>query len=203
MAPELHKWLKKLPRRYIKYRQPAGLWSMTVPRELAFCQSFAREHFCGAGKMVDLGCWFGATTFSLARGLSRNRRAKNYRRIDAFDLFIWTKAMEPVARKINMPIVHRDGESFQSDVQKLLMPFADLVRLHQLNLMASEPDPGPIEFLFIDAMKTWPLAQKIAEDFFPRLIAGTSVVVHQDFIFHQPIAAAIHLLMGRLRDHFE
>ena len=112
MDARFSKWLRKLPRRYKKYRQPAGLWSMTIARELAFCESYARECFSGAGRIVDLGCWFGATTFSLARGLTKNRRAKNNRRIDAFDLFIWNKWMQLAADPIGMPVKYREGESF-------------------------------------------------------------------------------------------
>ena len=203
MEAHLQKWLRKLPRRYKKYRQPAGLWSMTIPRELAFCESYARECFSGRGRIVDLGCWYGATTFSLARGLTRNRRAKENRVIDAFDLFIWKKAMDPVAARLQMPVRYRDGESFYDDVRKLLEPYDKVVRLHQQDLMEYRPTSVPVEFLFIDAMKSWPLAEKIVRDFFPLLIPGTSLVVQQDFVFHHPAAAIIHLLMWRLRDHFE
>ena len=69
--------------------------------------------------------------------------------------------------------------------------------------MEYEPAPGPVELLFIDAMKSWPLAKKIVTGFFPLLIPGTSVVVQHILIFHNPIAATSHLLMWRLRDHFE
>jgi hypothetical protein len=203
MEAHLQKWLKKLPRRYKKYRQPKGLWSMTIARELAFCESYARECFSGAGRMVDLGCWFGATTFSLARGLTRNRRAKNNRMIEAFDLFVWNKWMQLAADPIQMPVKYREGESFYEDVKRLLAPYKDIVRLCQQDLMEYEPAKGPVELLFIDAMKTWPLARKIVTGFFPLLIPGVSIVVQQDFIFHQPIAATSHLLMWRLRDHFE
>jgi hypothetical protein len=203
MDTRFQKWLKKLPRRYKKYRQPAGLWSMTIARELAFCESYARECFSGAGKMVDLGCWFGATTFSLAKGLTKNRRAKTNRRIDAFDLFIWTRWMKLAADPIGMPIKYEDGESFLPEVEKILEPYHDSVRLHQEDLMEHKPDGNPVELLFIDAFKTWPLAEKIVRDFFPSLIPGLSVVVQQDFVFHDPVAATSHLLMWRLRDHFE
>lgn len=176
---------------------------MTIARELAFCESYARECFSGAGRMVDLGCWFGATTFSLARGLARNRRVKTNRRIDAFDLFIWTKWMQLAADPIRMPVKYRDGESFYPEVQELLEPYHDLVHLHQQDLMDYEPEKEPVEFLFIDAFKTWALAGKIVTDFFPLLIPGVSVIVQQDFMFHQPVAATSHLLMWRLRDYFE
>jgi len=203
MDARLQKWLRKLPRRYKKYRQPAGLWSMTIARELAFCESYARECFAGAGRMVDLGCWFGATTFSLARGLAKNRRAKNNRRIDAFDLFIWNQWMKLAADPIGMPIRYGEGESFFPEVKRLLERYKDTVRLHQQDLMEHQPENIPVELLFIDAFKTWPLAGKIMADFFSLLIPDVSLVVQQDFIFHQPIAATSHLLMWRLRDHFE
>jgi hypothetical protein len=203
MEAHLQKWLRKLPRRYKKYRQPKGLWAMTIPRELAFCESYARECFSGKGKIVDLGCWYGATTFSLARGLARNRRAKNNRLIEGFDLFVWNEWMHLPAQQIKMPVMYQDGESFYDDVQKLLEPYKDLVRLYQQDLMEFTPAKAPVELLFIDAMKSWPLAKKIVTNFFPFLIPGTSVVVQQDFIFHEAIAASNHLLMWRLRDHFE
>jgi hypothetical protein len=203
MDARFSKWLRKLPRRYKKYRQPAGLWSMTIARELAFCESYARECFSGAGRIVDLGCWFGATTFSLGRGLTKNRHAKINRRIDAFDLFIWNRWMQLAADPIGMPIRYRDGESFFPEVQNLLAPYQEIVRLHKEDLIQHQPEKVPVEFLFIDAFKTWPLAEKIVTDFFPLLIPGVSVVVQQDFIFHQPVAATSHLLMWRLRDHFE
>ena len=176
---------------------------MTIPRELAFCESYARECFSGEGRMVDLGCWYGATTFSLARGLTRNRRAKSSRLIEAFDLFVWRNAMDAVADKIKMPRTYRDGESFYDDVLRLLEPYKEVVRLHQQDLLQYKPTESPVEFLFIDAMKSWPLAKKIVTDFFPLLIPGKSIVVQQDFILHDPIAATNHLLMWRLRDHFE
>ncbi len=176
---------------------------MTIPRELAFCESYARECFSGAGRLIDLGCWYGATTFSLARGLTRNRQAKNNRVIEAFDLFIWRKAMEAEAEKIGMPRRYRVGESFYLDVLRLLEPYKEVVRLHQQDLLQYKPTPLPVEFLFVDAMKSWKLAEKIIANFFPLLIPGKSIVVQQDFIFHQPIAATNHLLMWRLRDHFD
>jgi len=204
METRVEKWLRKLPRRYKKYRQPTGLWSMTIPRELAFCESYARECFSGKGRMVDLGCWYGATTFSLARGLKRNWRARNNRIIEAFDLFLWMGWMNPIADHIKMPRMYGNGESFSHDVQKLLAPYRNVVRLHQQDLLEYEPAGGTVELLFIDAMKSWPLAKKIVTGFFPLLIPGVSVVVQQDFVFHDPIAATTnHLLMWRLRDHFE
>jgi predicted O-methyltransferase YrrM len=202
-ASKLQDWLAALPDHYREYRKPGGIWSMTTRRELCFCETYARECFSGAGIMVDLGCWFGATTFCFAKGLSQNNRAKQNRIIKAFDLFLWQDWMCRIADSIQMPIKYRAGESFFRDVQELLAPYQENVELHQEDLLAHQPTEESIEMLFIDAMKSWPLAEKIVEAFFPRLIPGVSVVVQQDFVYHAGGGAMNHLFMWRLRDYFE
>lgn len=196
-------WIATLPAQYDSCPKLKYSMSMTRWEEHCFCEAYMRDCFTGAGRIVDLGCWFGATTYFLARGLAQNPQATQNRIIDAFDLFIWEKWMEQPMGNLKLPIVHCPGESFLPDVQKLLAPFHDLVRLHQQDLMKHQPAPEPIEMLFIDAMKTWQLAQTIVASFFPRLIPGLSVVVQQDFVSHAPIVATNHLIMWRLRDHFE
>lgn len=52
-------------------------------------------------------------------------------------------------------------------------------------------------------MKSWPLCDHIARAFFPRLIPGRSLLVHQDFTHTAPVTATNHLLMWYLRDHFQ
>ena len=59
---------------------------------------------------------------------------------------------------------------------------------------------GPIEFLFVDAMKSWTLANSIVHDFYPALIPGSSIVVQQDFgSFY---VYWLHLLTYRFREYF-
>ena len=202
MEKQLQDWLSALPARYKSYEKPAGLWSMTTWLELCFCESYARECFSGAGIIVDLGCWLGATTYCFARGLAENTRARQNRTIKAFDLFVWKEWMRSIAGTIQMPVIYQPGESFFHDVQKVLAPYRESIQLHQGNLLDHQPSQEPIEMLFIDAMKSWPLAEKITTAFFPRLIPGLSVVVQQDFVYHAGLGATNHLLMWRLRDYF-
>lgn len=203
MTSPLQNWLTTLADQYESYQKPAHLWSMTTRRELCFCESYARDCFSGEGKIVDLGCWYGATTYCLAQGLAQNTRAKGNRTIEAFDRFIWQEGMDQIADSIQMPVIYQPGQSFFHDVQNVVAPYKTIVRLHQQDLRNYQPPQQPIEFLFVDAMKTWPLAQNIVRSFFPQLIPGLSVVVQQDFVWYAPIVAAIHLIMWRLRDYFE
>jgi hypothetical protein len=165
-------------------------------------ENYARDVFTGAGTIVDLGCWYGATTLSLARGLAKNRFAAPHRVIEAFDLFQWETWMDSEAKRCSLPRHYGPGADFYEDVKQLLSPYSDVVRLKRQDLLTYAPAPTPVEFLFIDAMKSWELAQKIVSDFFPLLIANRSYVVQQDFAFYHAAVATNHLVMWLLRDHF-
>ena len=60
---------------------------------------------------------------------------------------------------------------------------------------------GPIEFLFVDAMKSWQLTNSIIHDFYPSLIPGISTIVQQDF--GNSYVYWIHLITYRLREYFQ
>jgi hypothetical protein len=72
-------------------------------------------------------------------------------------------------------------------VRELLRSYAAVVRLERRDLLV-QPDvqEQPIEFLFIDAQKSWLLGQSIAQTFFPALVPGNSYVVQQDFVWYHP-----------------
>ncbi len=60
-------------------------------------------------------------------------------------------------------------------------------------------DTWPIEILSIDVAKTPALMHFMATEFFPRLIAGHSLVLHQDYIFtFQPWLIIAMEMMGEL-----
>jgi hypothetical protein len=190
-------WATALDTLYHTYRRPASLYSMTTENELCFVETYARYWFSGAGKIVDLGCWLGATTFCLARGLTQNSWAIHNRMIEAIDRFVWEEWMNPYCH------MYRPGDDFYGHARDLLQPYESVVRLYKQDLLEYEPSNEPIEFLFVDAMKSWELADKIVRSFFPLLIEGISYVVQQDFAHHDPIVATNHLIMWYLRDHFQ
>jgi hypothetical protein len=195
-------WFSALGSKYGRYVRPSTSYGMTTDNELQLLETYAREEFTGAGRIVDLGCWYGATTLSLVRGLASNRRATTHRTIEAFDLFEWYEWMDPIAAQLSLPRRYSSGESFYEDVRELLRPHGSLVRAEKQDLLLYMPPPIPIEFLFVDAMKNWDLAQKIVSRFFPLLIRGTSYVVLQDFAYYYPEIATNHLIMWYLRDYF-
>jgi hypothetical protein len=197
-------WLER-PEAYAEYEPPPEAIGMTTRYELCFLESYARDLFAGAGTIVDLGCWFGATTAALARGLQANTRSTSNRLVEAFDLFRWEPWMTNHAHRLErLGRSYDDGDSFLSEVRELLRPYTDVVRLEERDLLEpGGPREVPIEFLFVDAQKSWALGQSIATSFFPSLMPGTSYVVHQDFAWYHPSILSIHLLMWYMRDHFQ
>jgi hypothetical protein len=200
--PQPERWLKSLPQHYRNYQRPAQACGMTSNNELCFLETYAREAFSGMGGIVDLGCWYGATTLSLARGLAARPRGAGAGTITALDLFEWQSWMDPIAEIVALPRRYAAGQSFYEEVRELLRPYAPFVKIEKRDLLAYSPPPAPIEFLFIDAMKSWELAQTIVSRYFPLLIPQRAYVVQQDFAWYHPVVATNHLIMWYLRDYF-
>src|SRR5262249_37872901 len=152
----------------------------------------AAEDFKGVGAVVDLGCWLGSTTISLARGLDRNPRP-NVRtsQVHAYDRFIWEEWMEERYPFPGSKLLH-PGDSFLDEFQRRTSEVAKRIRVYPGDLLRAEWNGGPIELLLVDAMKSWDLANAIVHVFFPKLIPGRSLILHQDFIHYY--VSWIHLL---------
>jgi hypothetical protein len=181
------------------YQRPANPRGMVTDAELCLAETYARYSYTGEGKIVELGCWLGAITLALARGVSENPQRRVSRPIEAFDRFRWEPWMTPVADLLGCPKVP-DGESFFGHTTANVKTYEHLIRLHEQDLLAPHRFRDRIEFLFIDAMKSWELANAITQTYFPRLIAGRSLVVQQDFAHYDPVVATNHILMWSIRD---
>lgn len=178
--------------------------SMTTPNELAFLRAYGHYLFRGVGKVIDLGCWLGATSAALAAGLNENPKASSDDLIEAYDLFQWAEWMNPIREQIGMKANLEPGECFLEIARENLSEYSQRVNLHKQDLTNYVlPGDWKIEFLFVDAMKNWDLAGSIARIFFTRMIPKGAVVVMQDFVFYDPIVATNHLIMWHLRDFFK
>jgi hypothetical protein len=175
---------------------------MTAIAERQFLQQFAREEFTGQGEIVDLGSWLGSSVMPLAAGLSKNARVKSaHPSIHAYDTFRWSPWMDPVVRGTPLEGRYADEESFEDEFLTHIAPWQKYVQVYSGDLCTiGWPSQKPIEFLFVDAMKDWKLANAIIRNFMPFLIPERSFLVHKDFAFHG--CPWIHLLMYRHRAFF-
>ena len=172
---------------------------MVSASEMAFyCESSAR--YAGReGKIVDLGCWMGATSIALARGLlpQGSKDCGSQERVFGFDVFQWEDWMP--AKKAYC--VYSAGESFLPEARRMIRDYGGgRVDLIKADLRRYKWDGGPIKILLVDAMKSENLAVQIARTFFPSLSPG-ALLIHQDFKHY--FTGWIHLIQYRLRNYFQ
>lgn len=175
---------------------------MTSMEEQLFFESYAQNEYLGQGEIVELGCWFGSSSISFARGLAANSGVPNKsQRIHAYDLFTWCSGsnMEQSVTGTSLEKKYNDGDSFLDEYLERIRPWQDLIQVYPGDLTELGWQGGEIECLFIDAMKSWELANSIVRNFFPYLIPDLSLVIHQDFAHYY--TSWIHLLMYRLREY--
>jgi predicted O-methyltransferase YrrM len=160
----------------------------------------ARDVYSGAGAIIDLGAFCGASTCCLAAGLRDNPRAIE-RRVQSFDSFIASETylVDFVRGQFGEQLAL--GQSFEAIFRRTVAEYADRIEVHAGDLLEqSWPTGEPIELLFVDIAKTLALSGKVLTEFFPRLIPGTSLVVHQDF--YHPTAFYLPVVMDFLDEHF-
>lgn len=177
----------------------AGIPGMTTRYERRFLSWYAAEMFSGRGLMVDLGAWLGASSAALGAGLEHNRTvASPAALVRSYDLFLWEEGMAANLHAVTLTRDYREGESFLPDFLRWVAPWSRSIVACPGDLQSVPPPAEPIELLFVDAMKTWDVANAILAGYFPRLIPGVSLVVHQDFAHFY--TGWIALVMYRLRD---
>jgi hypothetical protein len=178
-------------------RRAPGMVSMDQRR---FLLHYARRDFTGAGEIVDLGCWLGSSTVPLVLGLDSNARsAAKGRKVYAYDLFRWDSHMAPFLTGTPFEGRYEEGDDFQDALLYYAAPWRDRIELRPGDLGTLEWSDGPIEFLFVDAMKSLAVANNVIREFFAALTPGVSLVFHHDFAHYY--TPWIPLIMHRLRDY--
>jgi len=176
------------------------LHGMTTANEKAYLYWYGKHIFTGKGDIVDLGCWLGSTSISLAMGLERNNHAKTNKHIHSYDEFIWRAYMDNGTKGTNLEGKYRHGDSFLDEFERRAYPWRQYIKACPGDLANVGWHGGPIEFLLIDAMKSWDAASGVVQNFFPALVPGKSIIMHQDFAHWY--TAWIHPIHYRLRDYF-
>ena len=177
---------------------------MTVKSEQTFCRQYTRDRYTGAGEIVDLGCWLGATTIAFSKGLRKNQQLApeaKLKRIHSYDLFQWHPTMDREVKGTPLEGKFQPGESFLSEFEERTNLNEAHFTVHAGDVSLHPWAHGKIELLFVDAMKSADTARVIVRDFYPHLIPGVSIVAHQDFAHF--FTGWIHVIQYRLRDYFE
>ena len=170
---------------------------MLRPVESKFYQWLARTQTDDRGAVVDLGAFIGGSSARLAHGLSQTTHTAG---LHVFDRFRTTEALK---KRILYPGGVRPfaGSSILPHARDFLKPWQDRLTLHPGQIEDVGWNGGPIQLLCVDAFKRVDATDIMVADFFPYLIPGRSIVVHQDFL--QPAQPWLVALMWALRDVFE
>ena len=178
------------------------LIGMTSKTEQDYLAGYGEKIYSGKGEIVDLGCWLGSTTIPLVKGLLKNPAfAASNRKVYAYDLFLWFDWMNSSAVGTNLARKYSEGDNFVAEFKRRTKEFARHIEIREGDLKEIGWTGEKIEFLLVDAMKNWDLANAIVRDFYSSLVPRESLVLHQDYAhFFTPW---IHLLQWNFRENFE
>lgn len=176
---------------------PATVPTMLSDDERRLYYWLARHWATGSGAIVDLGCFAGGSTALLAEGTRRAGREQSLWAYDRFhadeaskDKFLYAAGIPAFDGSDILPLAHI-----------LLEPWQPGITLIKGRIEEQRWNEGPIEILCVDAAKSVGVLDSLAATFYPALVPGQSLVVHQDF-FHRktPWIAA---QMERMGEWFE
>lgn len=188
----------------------SGAPGMLSAPERTMLVSLARNHYRGAGAIIDGGSFFGSSLVASASGLEANpdfagmdfSDLPDGKPIHAYELgFLPRPASDKVdRRRVFGGVEYFLGDSFVPILEKSAAPHKKIVSLHIGDLNKERWSGAPIEIAFIDVCKTIQLNAHVARQFYPALIDGGSVLINQDFFFDR--LPWIKVTMGFLKDYY-
>ncbi len=194
-----------LSQQYSREYMNFNLVGMTWPMERSFLHWYSKNLFQNKGEIIDLGSWFGSTVAPLARGLSESNIPENDRKkcIHAYDRFKWVPSFDyaNTTKRAGWVGKYQPGQSFLSEFQEIIEPWKESIVIHVGDILQHDWSGRPVEFMHIDAMKSWDLTRKIIQEFFPFLIENVSFMAHQDFAHYG--SPWIHLAMYRFKEYLK
>jgi hypothetical protein len=165
--------------------------SMLSQREKQLLFWLARHHVSGSGRIVDGGCFLGGSTAALASGLAARTDGQWDATVVAYDLFrVEAYTLSSFSSCLPDPTV---GASFRPAFESNMAPWSSHIEVREGDACAWGWSGEPIEVLFLDMVKTWPLNDLVIDKFFPFLMPGHSVIIQQDY--HWGYAPWIHMTM--------
>jgi tetratricopeptide (TPR) repeat protein len=177
-------------------------WGFLGKREGHLLYHLARDYCTGAGVLVDAGAFLGCSAWYFAQGLAGNPAFGEPRPwVHCFDNFIVNEPVTTDAIERQFGEHLGAGASTRHLFDAQTRGIRAWLEVHHGDFHTCEWPARPIEVLLVDIAKAPSLNRRVFELFFPCLIPGRSVVVHQDY--HHPWLPHIHVAMECVHDYFE
>ncbi|MGE5342891.1 MAG: class I SAM-dependent methyltransferase [Candidatus Omnitrophota bacterium] len=169
----------------IHVNYPAHIPTMLTPEEIQYLYWLGRS-WNGSGRVMEIGCWLGGSTFCLASGM-RDSGHDATKRLKVLDNFIWRPFM---AERAALPL--QPGESFEPYFLKNMAGFENII---DTRACALPDDPGSheniftgflndsdtLDILFIDGAKSWPGMRYLLKTLNRYFVPGQTLLVCQDY----------------------
>jgi hypothetical protein len=175
-------------------------WSNNYPTMLTHEEmrmlAWLAMHVKVDGAVVDLGCFLGGSSVSLAWGVSKGSYERAVYSFDHFNIDEHGKYL----------YLYKRGHGFFPGTdafpifEKFTKPISDKIIPIKGDVLDYNWDKENISILFIDLAKTKQLNDHILYNFFPQLLPG-SIIVQQDFLFFR--TPWIYPTMHKLSDSIE
>jgi hypothetical protein len=153
--------------------------TMLSPQERRLLYLLARDFAEEGAAIVDAGCFLGGSTVALLAGAEDREAPWQGDPIASYDLF---RVEEYTLSKFfgDDPAV-RVGDSFRARFDAHVAGFDVPHVVHEGDITEIGWSGGPIDVLFLDVLKWWDINDAVLRDFYPSLVPGRSVIVHQDY----------------------
>lgn len=153
--------------------------TMLAADELALLYFLARDYATGEGAIVDAGCFLGGSSAALLAGLRDRPSGWDGPPVMSYDLFL-VEEYTRTAYFSGDPALEV-GASFRHLYDRNVAGFDAPHEVRAGDIAANGWSGEPIEVLFLDVLKTPTINDAVMRDFFPHLIPGRTVIVHQDY----------------------
>jgi hypothetical protein len=153
--------------------------AMISDSERRLLYSLGREYAQGEGAIVDAGCFLGGSSVALLAGVRDRAEPWEGPPVASYDLFRVEDYALPAFFDDEPGI--RVGDSFRRRYDANVAGFGVPHVVHEGDIVKIGWSGGEIDVLFLDVLKSWKINDAILRDFFPHLVPGRSVVIHQDY----------------------
>ncbi|MFN3869669.1 MAG: hypothetical protein ACK4MF_11465, partial [Hyphomicrobiaceae bacterium] len=139
-----------------------------------------RDCYEGKGTVLDLGPLLGGSTLCLTGGALDNPTLPVGHRVEveSYDLFHYDGTWGNLAHR-----GIRKGDDFLALFVENIANIKDHVKPVQGDILAVKSYDRPIEVLFVDLAKNENLMRHVMKVFYPKVMVGVGIVIHQDYKF--------------------
>ena len=178
-AEPLRRLLRRPWRDVVLPADAVGIPTMLSKMERRLLYSLARDYAGGEAAIVDAGSFLGGSTAALLAGVRDRTEPWTGPPVESYDLFQVDEYMVPKFFADDASV--RIGDSFRPRFDAHVARFDVPHVVHEGDITKLGWSGGPIHVLFLDVLKSWEINDAVLRDFFPSLVPGRSVIVHQDY----------------------